>query len=141
MYYKLSDYAKKFNVTYRTAWNRFKAGKIKDAFIDDTNHVCIPIKTLDVTNKKIIIYSRTLDKAEVLTNFAISNGYSISKVITELVSDINDNRPKLLKLLSHYNEWDILLIENKNVITNFGFNMIETLLESIGKSIIIVNNI
>ena len=34
MRYKLSDYAKKFNVTYRTAWNRYKAGKIDNCKID-----------------------------------------------------------------------------------------------------------
>jgi len=35
-YMKLSDYAKKHSVTYKTAWNRFKAGKIPDAFMSDT---------------------------------------------------------------------------------------------------------
>lgn len=55
MYYKLSDYSKMFNVTYRTAWNRFKSGKIKDAFMDNTNHVCIPKETMDM----YLNYSKT----------------------------------------------------------------------------------
>ena len=44
MRYKLSDYAKKFNVTYRTAWNRYKAGKIDNCKIDDTGHEMIYFK-------------------------------------------------------------------------------------------------
>ena len=40
MYYiKLSDYAKKFGITYRTAWNRYKRGKFPDAIKDETGHV------------------------------------------------------------------------------------------------------
>lgn len=29
---KLSEYAKKLGVTYRTAWNMFKAGKIPNSY-------------------------------------------------------------------------------------------------------------
>ena len=38
-YIKLSTYSKKYDVTYKTAWNRFKKGIIKGAFIDDTGHI------------------------------------------------------------------------------------------------------
>lgn len=38
---KLSEYAKEHSVTYRTAWNRYKAGKIKNAIMDETGHVYI----------------------------------------------------------------------------------------------------
>ena len=51
MYYKLSDYAKKFNITYRTAWNRYKAGKINNCYIDKTGHVCIKVEELDNSKK------------------------------------------------------------------------------------------
>ena len=36
---KLSDYAKKYGITYKTAWNRFKAGKIKGAYKDETEKI------------------------------------------------------------------------------------------------------
>lgn len=38
---KLSEYSKLNNVTYRTAWNRFKAGKIQGAYLDESGHVFI----------------------------------------------------------------------------------------------------
>ena len=148
MYYKLSDYAKKFNVTYRTAWNRFKAGKIQNAFVDDTNHVCIPIQTIDVLNKKVVIYSRVSSnemkenlqrQSERLTNYAISNGLTIVKTVAEIGSGINDHRPKLIKLLSD-NNFDLILVENKDRLTRFGFNYLKTLLNTQGKDVLVVNN-
>ena len=148
MYYKLSDYAKKFNVKYRTAWNRFKAGKIKDAFVDDTNHVCIPVNKLDSFSKNIVIYSRVSSnemkdnlerQSERLTDYAISNGFTIIKTVKEIGSGLNDQRPKLIKLLTD-NEFDYLLVENKDRLTRFGFNYLETLLKMQNKHIIVVNN-
>jgi predicted site-specific integrase-resolvase len=146
MYYKLSDYAKKFNVTYRTAWNRFKQGKIDGAFMDETNHVLIPINKFENKNK-VIIYSRVsnsdrkdnLDRqSERLTNYAINNGYSIIDSIKEVGSGLNDDRKKLTNILKR-NDYDILLVENKDRLTRFGFNYIETLLNNTNKEIIVVN--
>jgi predicted site-specific integrase-resolvase len=146
MYYKLSDYAKKFNVTYRTAWNRYKQGKIDGAFLDETNHVLIPVNKFENKNK-VIIYSRVsnsdrkdnLDRqSERLVNYAINNGYTIIDTVKEIGSGLNDNRKKLVKLLKE-NNYDILLVENKDRLTRFGFNYIETLLNNNGKEIIVVN--
>ena len=146
MYYKLSDYAKKFNVTYRTAWNRFKKGKIEGAFIDESNHVLIPINKIEKKNN-VIIYSRVsnsdrkdnLDRqSDRLYNYAINNGYTVVGNVKEIGSGLNDNRTKLIKLLKQ-NDWDILLVENKDRLTRFGFNYIETLLNISNKEIIVVN--
>jgi predicted site-specific integrase-resolvase len=57
-YKKLSEYAKENSVTYRTAWNRFKSSKIKGAFIDDTNHVLIPLFPEIDSSTKVILYAR-----------------------------------------------------------------------------------
>jgi predicted site-specific integrase-resolvase len=146
MYYKLSDYAKKFNVTYRTAWNRFKKGKIDGAFIDSTNHVLIPINKFEKGNN-VIIYSRVSNsdrkdnlerQSERLRNYAINNGYTIIDDVKEIGSGLNDNRKKLNKILKQ-NNYDILLVENKDRLTRFGFNYLETLLNLNNKEIIVVN--
>lgn len=148
MFYKLSDYAKKFNVSYRTAWNRFKQGKIEGAFLDETKHVLIPIVSLD-KKKDVMIYSRVsnsdrkdnLDRqADRLYNYAINNGYNIVGNVKEIGSGLNDSRIKLLKLFKQ-SDWNILLVENKDRLTRFGFNYIETLLNMMGKEIIVVNKV
>ena len=55
-YNKLSEYAKIKGITYKTAWNHFKKGIISGAFLDESNHVLIPIKK--EINNKAIIYAR-----------------------------------------------------------------------------------
>lgn len=146
MNYKLSDYAKKFNVTYRTAWNRFKKGKIHGAYLDETNHVIIPLKELD-ENNKVAIYSRVSNndrkddlerQSERLVNYAISNGYEIVHNVKEIGSGLNDNRKGLIKLLKS-NDYGSLIVENKDRLTRFGFNYIETLFNLNDKKIIVVN--
>lgn len=149
MYYKLSDYAKKFNCHYRTAYNRYKAGKIKGAFMDETGHILIPY--IDVEQsiiKTCAIYARvsnndrkkSLDEQlKRLEGFAISNGYKINYSVKEIGSGLNDNRKKLLNLLTKQDGWDYLIVENKDRLTRFGFNYLETLLNKQGKRIIVVN--
>ena len=148
MYYKLSDYAKKFNVTYRTAWNRFKKNLIDGAFKDELGNILIPIKGLD-TNKytKVALYARVSsndakDNLDIqmnrLRDFATSNGFIIVYEAKEIASGMNDSRPKLGKLLS-YENWDVLIVENKDRLTRFGFNYIETLLNTKNKEILVVN--
>ena len=148
-YKKLSEYAKERSVTYRTAWNHYKSGKIPGAFADDLGNILIPIFKSDKDNKdiKVSIYARvssndrknSLDEQlNRLTNYSINNGYKIIHSIKEIGSGMNDSRNKLEKLLLN-DDWDVLIIENKDRLTRFGFNYIELLLNKMGKEIIVVN--
>ena len=148
MYCKLSDYAKKFGCTYRTAWNRYKLGKITGAFQSEDGHVLIPIKEIN-SNKayNVAIYSRVSNNAakdnldrqlERLTDYAIKNGYNISYSVKEIASGLNDSRRELCKLLNK-DDWDILIVENRDRLTRFGFNYLNLLLEKLGKQILVVN--
>jgi hypothetical protein len=38
---KLSEYATRNGIKYRAAWNRYKAGKIEGAYLDDSGHVVV----------------------------------------------------------------------------------------------------
>jgi len=58
-YIQLRDYAKNHSVTYRTAWNRFRAGKIPNSFKDDNNNIIIEVineNSIDLS--KVAIYTR-----------------------------------------------------------------------------------
>ncbi len=145
---KLSDYAKKYGITYKTAWNRFKAGKIKGAYKDETGHIVVPDeKELLIDKNKVAIYARVssnenksnLEKqAERLKEYAIAKGYQIVHIVKEVGSGVNDNRPKLLKLLQK-DDWGTLIVEHKDRLTRFGFNYIKTLVEKEGRQIEVVN--
>jgi len=149
IYKKLSEYARENSVTYKTAWNRFVAGKIKGAFLDETNHVKIPLFPEINNQTNVILYARVSnnDKKLELDNqlnrirdFATKNAYIIIDEIKEIASGMNDNRPKLNKILVR-DDWNMIIVENKDRLTRFGFNYIELLLKLKGKQILVINQV
>lgn len=147
-YIKLSDYAKRFGICYRTAWNRYKRGQFPDAIVDETNHICIPIKHfVRDEDSKVAIYARVsssenksnLDsQAERLTQYCIARGYKISKVVKEVGSGLNDERSKLASLLAD-RSIKIIVVEHKDRFSRFGMKYIEQLLEMDNRRIEVVN--
>ena len=68
---KLSKYAKNLGVGYRTAWNLFKAGKIKGAYKLDTGTVIVPNEINDKLDY-VAVYARVSsseNKANLISNF------------------------------------------------------------------------
>lgn len=142
---KLSIYAKKLGVSYRTAWNWWKDGKL-DGYKTSTGTIII--KDENKLPNKIAIYTRVssnenkdnLDRqAERLINYSTAKGYQIYKIVKEIGSGINDNRKQLQLLLKDKN-YNILIIEHKDRLTRFGFNYLNLLTEEQGKKIEVVNN-
>jgi Predicted site-specific integrase-resolvase len=143
---KLSEYAKRLGVSYRAAWNWFKAGKIKGAFKTESGAIIVPEER---TRKGdyVVIYSRVSSsenksnlnsQAERLTQYAIARGYQIKEVIKEIGSGVNDNRPKLQKLLREGKATKIV-VEHKDRLTRFGYNYLSTLLIQVDCEIEVVN--
>ncbi len=62
-YIKLCDYAKIHSVTYRTAWNRFNAGKIPNSFKNADGQILI-----EVINEKNIDLTKVATCARVSSN-------------------------------------------------------------------------
>jgi predicted site-specific integrase-resolvase len=103
---KLSEYAKKIGVSYRTAWNYFRAGKL-NAYQTHTGTVIVREEDKP-TEGKVAVYCR-VSSSENKTNlesqkkrlldYAAARGYQVSKVITEVGSGINDTRKQWLSLL------------------------------------------
>ena len=52
---KLSEYAKRLGVTYRTAWEWFRKGKIKGAFKTESGAIIVPEER---TKKGVWIFKR-----------------------------------------------------------------------------------
>lgn len=143
---KLSEYAKKHNIQYRSAWNRFKAGKIPNAIMFDGHVVIEDVSPFSTNN--VVIYARVSSsenksnleaQAERLKQYAIAKGYTIIQVIKEVGSGVNDNRKQLQKLFSSDEDWAILIVEHKDRLTRFGFNYIDALMTKMGKRIEVVN--
>ncbi|MEQ8997573.1 MAG: IS607 family transposase [Coleofasciculus sp. B1-GNL1-01] len=146
---KLSDYAKKAGISYRTAWRWWKQGNL-------TGYQ-LPSGTIIITSEAIednlkpdliaCIYARVssaqnkdnLDRqAERLKDYAIARGYKIYKIVKEIGSGLNDNRKQLAKILVDPN-YNILIVEHKDRLARFGTNYIEILLKELDKKVEIVN--
>lgn len=143
---KLSFYAKKLGISYRTAWEWFKEGKIKGAYKTASGTIIVPDDTPQ-KGEYIVIYARVsssenksnLDsQAERLVNYATAKGYQIQEVIKEVGSGVNDNRQKLQRVLKEGKATKII-VEHKDRLIRFGYNYLDTLLSQRGCEIEVVN--
>jgi len=138
---KLSQYAKKVGVSYKTAYRWYRAGTL-DA--DKTATGIIIVRDTHDENPltgRIALYARVASigqkedverQLERLKDYAAAKGYQVAKEVTEIASGLNDRRPKLEKLLADTSIGTIV-IESRDRLTRFGSHYIETLLEAQGR--------
>lgn len=150
---KLPEYAKRIGVTRFTAHKWFHEGKIPGAYQLPSGLIYVPDSIFDTEKPKpkglTVIYSRVSSseqrktnletQAERLTQFAISNGWVVDKVIKEVGSGLNDDRKKLTDLLRSDVKIDRIIVEHKDRLTRFGFNYLQILADKLGFEIIVVN--
>jgi predicted site-specific integrase-resolvase len=143
---KLSQYAKQQGISYRTAFRWWQAGQIKGYQVPSGTIIVTPEEPT-VTTEKVAIYARVstrerkdnLDRqVERLSSYCAAKGYQISLSVKEIASGVNDSRPKLLSLLKDTSITRIV-VEHKDRLTRFGFRYLETLLETQGRIIEVVN--
>lgn len=151
---KLSKFAKDLGVTKTTLWNWKHQGKLEFHkigsmnFVDnDTYNQFLGIK--ENKERCVAVYcrvssSQNKDNLETQKNRLISycnaKGYKVNLVVTEIGSGLNDSRPKLLNLLKNISI-NVIVVEHKDRLTRFGFNYIQTLLETQNRTIEVVNNV
>lgn len=145
---KLSDYAKKAGVSYKTAHRWWKAGQLKGYQIPSTGTIIIESDAPVEIEPIALIYARVSSaeakpnlerQATRLTEYAIVRGYRIYKVVKEIGSGLNDNRKLLSDALQDEN-YNIFVAEHRDRVTRFSLNYIKLLLEATGKRLEIVND-
>jgi putative resolvase len=145
---KLSEYARRQGISYRTALRWFRAGTIKG--------YQAPTGTIIVTEgevapsaqpEKVAIYARVSSpthrehlerQAARLADYCAARGYPVAQVVKEIASGVNDSRPQLLALLKDSSITRIV-VEHRDRLTRFGFHYLETLLQAQGRTIEVVN--
>ncbi len=145
---KLSQYAKKVGVTYRTAFRWWQNGDIKGYQLPSGTIVVTEGEEPQVKpDGQVAIYARVsshehranLDRqAERLEDYCAAKGYQVSKVVKEIGSGVNDNRAKFLALLENQ-QVSTIVVEQKDRATRFGFRYLDTLLKGQGRVIEVVN--
>ncbi len=137
---KLSVYAKQVGVTYKTAWQWWRAGQL-DAYQLPTGTVIVREPIAPVQG--VALYARVSSadqkddaarQMERLREYAAARGYQVMAEVTEIASGLNDERPKLKKLLTNP-KVGVLVVEHRDRLTRFGYGYIATLLEQQGRRV------
>lgn len=140
---KLSAYAKKLGISYKTAWRWYTEGKL-DAYQADSGTIIV--REAKESPRGIALYARVSSadqrddlerQLERLQTYAIAKGYKVDKMVAELASGLNDNRPKLTALLKDPTV-GLIIVEHRERLTRFGFNYIANLLEVQGRGVEVI---
>jgi len=140
---KLSQYAKRAGVTYKTAWRWWKQGQL-DAYQTPTGTVIVrDVPTASRVNGRIALYARVSSadqksdlerQMQRLRDYAAARGYSVAKEVREIASGLNDHRPKLARLLTDPTIGTVV-VEQRDRLTRFGYEYIRQLLETQGRQL------
>jgi putative resolvase len=147
---KLSEWAKRNGLSYRTAWKLFKDGNLPVPAQQLKTGTILISEEVDEPKKsnEVVLYCRISSRDQKnnldsqvarLCQYAISRGWVISEVVTEIGSGLNGNRKKLIELLKD-KKVQLILAEHRDRVTRFGFELIEATLESAGRSIVIMED-
>jgi putative resolvase len=137
---KLSDYAKQVGVTYKTAWQWWKAGRL-DAYQLPTGTVIVREPQTGASG--VALYARVssaeqkedaVRQMQRLKEYAAARGYVVVAEVIEIASGLNDERPKLKKVLTSPSV-GIIVVEHRDRLTRFGYGYIATLLEQQGRRV------
>lgn len=146
---KLSAWAKKQGISYLTAYRWFKDGKIAGAVQYDSGTILVPEQdnfSQEKSANRCVIYCRVssqsqkkdlISQVERCENFASSRGLTVEKVYREVASGMNDKRGELIRMLDARPQ--VILVENKDRLTRFGFNYLEVLLAKLGCKIVVIH--
>jgi putative resolvase len=137
---KLSDYAKQVGVTYKTAWQWWKAGQL-DAYQLPTGTIIV--REPQTAPSGVALYARVssadqqedaVRQLQRLRDYAAARGYLVVAEEIEIASGLNEERPKLTKLLTD-RRVGVLVVEHRDRLTRFGYGYIMTLLAHQGRRV------
>lgn len=143
---KLSDYAKKIGLTYRATWDMYNRGEIDGAYQLKSGTIIVPDNPVKSNKVFTTVYARVSSsenkdnlktQSERVQNFCTAKGWIVNKVVEECGSGLNDNRKKLIDILTD-GETNRIVVEHKDRLTIFGFNYITKLWNG---EIVIINEI
>ncbi|MGH8323524.1 MAG: IS607 family transposase [Steroidobacteraceae bacterium] len=137
---KLSDYAKQVGITYKTAYQWWRAGQL-DAYQLPTGTIIVREPKSAATGAALYARVSSADQKDDVTrqmrrlrDYAAARGYQVVAEVTEIASGLNDERPKLKKMLTDARV-GVVVVEHRDRLTRFGYGYIVTLLEHQGRRV------
>lgn len=155
---KIKEVKKLLKVTNRTINNYIKQGKIRYNKINDKHYDYNEEDIFSLIKKKypkrkVVTYSRVslskqkndlISQNERLYNYAISNGYCLHKQYQDIKSGMNFlDRKEFNKLVESIvnNEIETIIIENKDRLARFGFELFEMFCKQYNVNIIVTSDV
>jgi predicted site-specific integrase-resolvase len=127
-------------VTYKTAYQWWKAGQL-DAYQLPTGTIIVrEPKTVATGTALYARVSSAEQKDDVtrqmqrLRDYAAARGYQVVAEVAEIASGLDDERPKLKKLLTDARV-GVLVVEHRDRLTPIGYGYIATLLAHEGQRV------
>lgn len=144
---KLSDWARKEGIQYGTALKWFHAGILPiPSYQLPTGTIIVNVEEKSSEKLKNVVYARvsSANKKQDLENqlklvcqFCAQKGWIVDKEVKEIASGMNDNRPKLNKILDQKNVRLIVLYKDR--LTRFGFNFVKKSIENNQGEVVVIN--
>lgn len=144
---KLSVWAKQQGISYKAAWNWWKAGKLPVPAEQMPSGTIIIKEENTMAAGAAALYARVsshdqkkdLD-AQIgrLSQYAASRKLSVTMAVTETGSGLNGHRPKLMKLLADPGV-NIIVVERRDRLMRFGSEYVESTLAAQGRKLIIMD--
>jgi len=144
---KLSDWARKQGISYKTAWRLYKSGQFPLTTEQLPTGTIIVHDSSPMKEQRTVLYARvsSYDQKEDLTrqlqrlrDYVAKHGLQVSKEVTEIGSGLNTRRAKLLKVLKDHS-YTQLVVEHRDRLVRCGFEYVEAALQSTGRNILILN--
>lgn len=142
---KLSEWARKQGISYKTAWKWYRQGKLPvPAYQTPTGTILVETGQ-GKEGGETAVYARVssadqksdLDRQVArLLEFANSRGLAVARAVTEIGSGLNGRRKKLMRLLSDPKVTTII-VEHRDRLARFGFEYVEAALMAQGRRIIV----
>lgn len=143
---KLSEWAKKQGISYKTAWRWFKTNKLPVSAEQQPSGTILIHESFPQANE-VAIYARVSSSdqkndldAQVarLVYYANARGWVVAHTITEIGSAFKKHRLKLIKLLTNPSI-KIILVEHKDRLMRFGAEYVESALAAQGRQLIVAD--
>jgi putative resolvase len=144
---KLTQWSKQQGITYRTAWQWFKDGKLPvPAFKTPSGSILVKQSSVE-NDKAATLYvhvsssdqKKDLDRQiSRLVQFAQQEGLVVSGVVSEVGSGMNGRRAKLIQLLKDKDK-RIIVVEHKDRLMRYGYEYLESALASQGRKLLVAD--
>ncbi len=143
---KLSEWARRNGVTYKTAWKWFNAGILPVKALRLPTGTILVLPALEEAPKDVALYARVSSHDQKkdlerqlarLVSFATREGHQVGRTVEEIGSGLNGHRSKLLAVLRDPTIGAVV-VEHRDRLATFGVEYIQAALETSGRHLIVM---